>query len=182
MLHGYIVSVFCPFFWSIFTFNFVKTETYKHGRKTDTEIGPNKLHAWNHSLYGRKNGCQISLNLSVFTSWSKGWPETDLCSQLVRHPYPFWFCFYGVAPFWERPESMSPSSLTFLLNLRKSLLNLDKKIEKTWPEIAIFGNFGRNMVKKRKLDLKLRKLKILCLKLTRNWWKIWKFRLKSIKN
>ena len=56
-----------------------------------------------------------------------------------------------------------------LLNLRKILLNLDKKIEKTWPKIAIFGNFGRNMVKKRKLDLKLRKLEILCLKLTRNW-------------
>ena len=57
VLHGYIVSVFCPFFWSIFTFTFVKMETYKLGRKTDTEIGPNKRDAWNHSLYGRKNGC-----------------------------------------------------------------------------------------------------------------------------
>ena len=48
---------FCPFFGLFFTFTFVKMETYKLGRKTGTEIGPNKRDAWNHSLYGRKNGC-----------------------------------------------------------------------------------------------------------------------------
>ena len=76
---------------------------------------------------------------------------------------------YGFLDKWRKIFNFTKMLLKFsqkkrklekiLLNLRKILLNLDKKIEKTWPKIAIFGNFGRNMVKKRKLDVNCENLK-----------------------
>ena len=90
-------------------------EAYKLGRKTDTEIGPNKLHAWNHSLYGRKNGCQISLNLPFSRPGAKDDQKRIFVANLSGIRIRFGSVFTVLLPFWERPESMNTSSLTFFV-------------------------------------------------------------------